>query len=217
MLRASFTYVRLVMRITLDPRRRNPELLDVVQLGDSATRVAVYARAFADAAAASDLASRAFGKALADSATLTDDVGGQATADDDQTLGFFKALNHTGLAADAARRDGTKPLALSALLADSAIRAVGRPAADAASASDALARAVQYTRELGPYAIDYFAENYVDIDAVAAADSLARVAAFARTLAHTGRAADAGSALWQQYTSDPLYFAEDFVGAARTF
>lgn len=216
MLRASFTFVRLVMRITLDPRRRNPELLEVVQLADSATRVAVYVRAFTDTAAVADaIASRALGKALADSASLTDDVGGQATADDDQTLGFFKALNHTGLAADTARRDGTKALALSALLADSAIRALGRPASDAAAASDALARTVAYSRELGPYAIDYFAENYVDIDAVGAADSLARAAA--KALAHGGAAAEAGSLLAQGYTSDPFYFAEDFVGATRTF
>lgn len=218
-MRASITLVRLALSVRLDPARRNPELAEIVTVGDTAVRVAVYVRAFTDSAMAADAIDfRAIGKALTDAATVTDDLGGQASADDDQTIDFFKALNHSAALADTARRDGTKALAHAAAVADVAAKAMTRGAADGASIADSLARAVQFSRDFGLYAtLDYFAQDYVQDDIARIADSLARTAAFARSFAHTGSVADAGTALAQGYTTDPFYFAADYVGTARTF
>jgi hypothetical protein len=215
-LRASITLVRLALSVRLDPARRNPELAEIVTVGDSAVRVAVYVRAFTDGAAVADAQARAFAKALTDAATVTDDLGGQATADDDQTLGFWKSLSHSATLTDAARRDGTKALAHAAAVADVAAKAMTRGAADGASIADSFARAVQFTRDFGLYAtLDYFAQDYVQDDIARVADAMVR--ALARPFSEAASASDAGTALAQGYVTDPFYFAADYVGTARTF
>jgi hypothetical protein len=204
MLRASITLVRLALSVRLDPARRNPELVEIATVGDSAVRVAVYVRAFTDSAAAFDaINSRAFGKALADTATLTDDVGGAASADDDQTMQFFKNVVELSWVTEAQARAGTKPFADAFAITDSAAKAVGWLPTDATTIADSAARVVQFARSPS--------------EAPTVSDLYARVGAFSRAFAHGGAAADAGLAAMQDYTSDATYFAADYVGIARTF
>ena len=165
-----------------------------------------------DGAGASDAAVFNFFK------TLTDDVDGAASILDDQEMqfvkqhtdvvgfsdliqfGFFysRQLNDTGVSLDSVAFSAAKALADGHTVSDVINVLTGKHFSDTFSASETLAKAVSATR----------------IDSAFLGD--AHAAASAKVLSDTPLLADAGSLRSQGYC-DFAYFAEDYVGASRTF
>lgn len=186
--RATITVVTATATVTLDPLARNPVAQDAGSASDLVEIVVHYRRFPVDQAGVADVASRALGKALADTAGATDDLNG-ALAGDDQTIAFTKGLGEAPAASDAYSAAMLKPAADGAAAADVASRAFSKPALDALSASDQFARIVQYRRDLPAiYALDYFAEDYTATDKALVSD-LYRIAA-SKPLADAALAAD---------------------------
>jgi hypothetical protein len=165
-----------------------------------------------DGAGASDAAVFNFFK------TLTDDVDGAASILDDQEMqfvkqhtdvvgfsdliqfGFFysRQLNDTGVSLDSVAFSAAKALADGHTVSDVINVLTGKHFSDTFSASETLAKAVSAAR----------------IDSALLGD--AHAAASSKVLSDTPLLADAGSLRSQGYC-DFAYFAEDYVGASRTF
>lgn len=190
--RAVFTVVAPRAVVTLDPLARNPILFDAGVLSDVAVVVLTIQRAPQDGITAMDVVERAIGRGLADTVGATDDLGGALSLDDDQVIAYGKAFDRIARVADALRADASKPVADSAGVDELAALGVARQLSDAARATDTASRAVAYVRAFPPvYAIDYFAQAYVETDEARVADTMQR--AVGRSLERIARATDVAS------------------------
>jgi hypothetical protein len=171
-----------------------------------------------DQAAAGDSFYRlvSFNRSFNDGVGFTDDVDGAASILDDQEMQFYKFNSDTTRFAEQIQRAISRSItdaaslieaaeitfnkteADAAAIQDAATASTGKSVADSSAISDALARA--FGNQL--------------TDASAAGDSIANEPG--KRLSNTTSFADAGS-LRSQGFSDFTYFAEDFVGASRTF
>lgn len=154
---------------------------------------------------------------LATSVGVTDDLDGQAVPDDDQTIQFIKALSNVSYSADSQVLTPGKVLSDSYSLADSNILTFGKTASDSAATSDtqtfAAAKQVTDISTAAEAAVLAFAKPFTDGSDATESD----IKSFGKIRSDSALSSDSGSLLNQDYVDNPHYFADDFVGAKRTF
>ena len=155
-------------------------------------------RGYADAFAASEARAQLFGKVLGHGVGATDDLNG-AMPLDDQTISFFKSLDHIASTADSPTKLFSRGLFDGSAAAEDAVLLVAKPYFETAAAAEAYA--LTNTKILGH----------------TAGASDADVLLSGKTLGDSAGAGESGSLRSQGYTVDLTYFAEDYVGASRTF
>ena len=160
-----------------------------------------FGKGLSDAPVASD-AIDSFGltKALIDTVTFTDDIDGEASILDDQEMQFRKIKSNIASAAETF----TRQVGYNRLFSDNSIASeihyvvTGKHLSDIPVATETLAKSL--TRQRSDSAL------FED----------ASVVTSGKVLLNLASSTDAGSLRSQGYT-DFTYFAEDFVGASRTF
>lgn len=191
-IRARITIVSPRAVVTLDPLARNPIVVDAGVLSDVALVVLQIRRSPLAQVGIADAAVRGLGRGFADTVGATDDLGGALSVDDDQVIEYGKAFDRIARVADTRRADTTKPVADGTGVRELASLGMSRPASDTAQTADAATRLVAYMRAFPQiYALDYFAEDYVDTDGARATDAMQR--GVARSIERTARATDAAS------------------------
>lgn len=158
----------------------------------------LVSQGYSDAAAASEASSRLFNKVLGHGVGVTDDLNG-AMPLDDQTIAFFKSLEHIPVATEA-----------TAFL-------LQRGLADGSSASEDAALLVAKPYFETPAAAAAHTLTNLKILGHTSTASDADVLLTGKVLADSAGADSAGSLRSQGYTVDLTYFAEDYVGESRTF
>ena len=102
---------------------------------------------------------------------------------------------------------------------DTAAKNLGKGVSDSAAASDILSRVVVFVRSFSDAATITDAASKVAgkavTDSAAASDAMLKESG--KGLSDSATSSDAGTLLNQDYVSDPFYFADDYVGAKRTF
>lgn len=169
---------------------------------------------FADSVAQVDAATKAFGKNLADVATLAEQIslGTSKSAADTQTLSdvifiattFNRAFADTTSFADATSFETGKVLADNITETDAASLAVTKLIADSLAMADSVV-GINFTDTEN----DALAIDDLGID-----DDPAWV--LGKNLSETVSTSDSGLLIMQDYC-DITYFAEDYVGTSRTF
>lgn len=171
-------------------------------LSDSPTAASLaqllLTRGYADAFAASEARAQLFGKVLGHGVGATDDLNG-AMPLDDQTISFFKSLDHITNTADSPVKLFVRGLFDGSAAAEDAALLVAKPYFETAAAAEAYA--LTNSKILGH----------------TAGASDADVLLSGKTLGDSAGAGESGSLRSQGYTVDLTYFAEDYVGASRTF
>jgi len=147
----------------------------------------------------------AFGKGINDTVYATDDIGAEATIDDDQTLQVQKRLIELPSITDIVSR----------------VAEYARQFSDSSSASDVFTRQVGYSRD--------FTESPTASETVIISSGINRTASDSASLldqavALVGKrpsdimnSTDSGVLLNQDYVDNNLYFADDYVGLKRIF
>jgi len=152
-----------------------------------------------------DIQTFAFSKGLNDTVYVTDDIGAEATIDDDQTIQVQKRLIELPSITDLVSR----------------VAEYARSFSDSSSASDVFSRQVEYSR--GFTDSSFASETVVLSSGVnkTASDSASIVD---QALALVGKrpsdimnSSDSGVLLNQDYVDNNLYFADDYVGLKRIF
>jgi hypothetical protein len=180
--------VRAVGKVLADA----PSAASVVQISTATNTVDAFS-------AADDREGLAFGKVLGHGVGATDDING-AMPLDDQTIEFFKSVDHVAHVGDAA----------AAYLQ----REFGE-VAGALAENPTLLVATAYFET--PAVAEAYAVSLGKTVADAAQASEASAVLAGKSLSETADAASSGSVLSQGYTVDMTYFAEDYVGTSRTF
>ncbi len=175
-------------------------------------------KALGDAAAAGDSFYRQvdFTRYFSDSVGFTDDVDGAASILDDQEMQFYKFNSDTARIAEQIQRALARSITDAAALSEDAQISLNKTETDAAVTQDAASvssgKSVADSSAISDSLARAFGNQLTD--ASAAGDSIANEPG--KRLSNTTSFADAGS-LRSQGFSDFTYFAEDFVGASRTF
>lgn len=159
-------------------------------------------------------------KNLSDQAFVTDDLDGEASTEDDQEISFVKTRTEIASITDVFDRDVAYIRNLSETPAanDSPAKVVTRPAADSGTVTDTFAKNVVYIRDFTD-AFSTSDSDTIDFGAVKSDDGAftdTDVKSMTKSLAETPSAVSSGSLRSQGYC-DFTYFAEDYVGASRTF
>ena len=150
----------------------------------------------------------------------TDDVDGEASIEDDQEIAFVKTRTEIVAITNVFDRDVAFVRNFSETPAanDSPAKVVGRPASDSGTASDSFSRTVVYLRDFtdsaGTTDTDTIDFGSVKSDDGVFADS--EVKSGGKFVTEAPSASSSGSLRSQGYC-DFTYFAEDYVGASRTF
>ncbi len=159
-------------------------------------------------------------KNISDQTFVTDDLDGQASAEDDQEIDFVKTRSEIVSIGDVFDRDVAYSRAFTEAPAanDSPAKVVGRPASDSSTASDSFSRTVVYLRDFteSPSTSDTDTITFGAVKSDDGALTDSDVKSMSKSLAESPSAADSGSLRSQGYC-DFTYFAEDYVGASRTF
>ena len=175
-------------------------------------------KALGNAAAAGDSFYRQvdFTRYFSDGVGFTDDVDGAASILDDQEMQFYKFNSDTARIAEQIQRALARSITDAAALSESAQISLNKTEADAATTQDAASVSTGKSVADSSVISDALARAFGNqlTDASAAGDSIANEPG--KRLSNTTSFADAGS-LRSQGFSDFTYFAEDFVGASRTF
>jgi hypothetical protein len=168
--------------------------------------------------AADQINTKATSKQLTDSLYATDDVDGAASILDDQEMQFVKGVTHAVGCSDFFEiykvfyRDFDDP----AITADLLSRAFGKAVSHVASTADAMYFAAgKALSDVTSFTDD----ERLDVTKKLTDSSLiteSAVRGFGKSTSDTASSTDAGSLRSQGY-ADFAYFAEDFVGASRTF
>ena len=160
-------------------------------------------------------------KFLAEDIDVTDDLDGEAVADDDQTMTFVKVTSDLSSFTDSVALQLVWQRALSdaGSFSDSPAFAVTVPLSDSGVAQDLLNRQVDYSRA--------FQETSVFSDAPAFALATDKadngyaaetdVKSINKLRSESATLADSGLLISQGYVDNPNYFAEAYVGISRTF
>ena len=151
---------------------------------------------------------------------VTDDVDGEASIEDDQEIAFVKTRTEIVAITDVFDRDVAFVRNISETPAanDSPAKVVGRPASDSGTASDSFSRTVVYLRDFTDSAgmID---SDTIDFGSVKSDDGVfadSEVKSGGKFITESPSAVSSGTLRSQGYC-DFTYFAEDYVGASRTF
>ena len=157
----------------------------------------------ADSASVAEVFARQvdYSRAFADNVYLTDDVDGEASILDDQEMQFFKFTTDFAGASDLFDRT----VAYS--------RAFSDTSAFSDSANVLTSKQVYDT----PVASENIAKSFSRLHANSALIGDAAIVTPGKVLLDLASIADTGSLLSQGFTSDPNYFAGDYVGASRAF
>mgnify|MGYP003115272650 CR=1 FL=1 len=159
-------------------------------------------------------------KNLSDQAFVTDDLDGQASTEDDQEISFVKTRTEIASITDVFDRDVAYIRNFSETPAanDSPAKVVTRPAADSGTATDTFAKNVVYLRKPTD-SFDTSDSDTIDFGAVKSEDGLlsdSEVKLGGKFITESPSAVSSGTLRSQGYC-DFTYFAEDYVGASRTF
>ena len=159
-------------------------------------------------------------KNLSDQTFVTDDLDGEASAEDDQEIDFVKTRTEIVSIGDVFDRDVAfiRNFSETPAANDSPAKAVTRPVSDSGTASDTFAKTVVYIRDFteSPSTSD---SDTITFDAVKSDDGAltdSDVKSMSKSLTESPSAASSGTLRSQGYC-DFTYFAEDYVGASRTF
>jgi len=150
----------------------------------------------------------------------TDDVDGEASIEDDQEIAFVKTRTEIVAITDVFDRDVAFVRNFSETPAanDSPAKVVGRPASDSGTASDSFSRTVVYLRDFTDLAGTTDTDT-IDFGSVKSDDGVfadSEVKSGGKFVTEAPSASSSGSLRSQGYC-DFTYFAEDYVGASRTF
>lgn len=157
-------------------------------------------------------------KNLADGAFVTDDLDGEASTEDDQEIAFVKTRTNIASVAEvfskivAFIRSFTETPALT----DEQTLSVSKDISETPTVTEDVGKVIQFPKSDAATVADSdvlsagknFADNGGIIDS--------EVVQFTKVSSDSGVAADSGSLRSQGYC-DFTYFAEDYVGASRTF
>lgn len=189
-------------------------ITEVVTLLDAVERVLHSSAADTNVAVPTDLAAKGVAKALTDGSSVADafqPIFGKKNLDTltvadviSITLVFIRTYNDAISMADYSRRDVQKGLSDAPLMLDSAIAYLSKTFTDAFGLND--------MADLGDGITFFFSHTVANVAFMA--DNLARQSQLRKF--DTTLVADSGSLLAQGYC-DLTYFAEDYVGEARSF
>ena len=159
-------------------------------------------------------------KNLTDQTFVTDDLDGQASTEDDQEISFVKTRTEIASITDVFDRDVAYIRNLSETPAanDSPAKVVTRPAADSGTVTDTFAKNVVYLRKPTD-SFNTSDSDTIDFGAVKSDDGLlsdSEVKLGGKFITESPSAVSSGTLRSQGYC-DFTYFAEDYVGASRTF
>lgn len=138
------------------------------------------------------------GKAISDALSVTDDLDGQATAQDDQEMQFFKSLSESPSLADTYVAEVGKNLSESPSITDSDVFEFGKTLSESPSITDA------YASEYGMAKTDSSLISELALKLTG------------KNLSESPSLTDSGSFRGQGYC-DFTYFADDYVGFSGTF
>lgn len=144
-------------------------------------------------------------KGINDTVYVTDDIGAEATVDDDQTLQVQKrVINFTGITdAVVLTSEFYREFSDSGSITDAVVieAAYSRPQSEAISASDVVDLTVSYLRTASDSAITQDSQT----------------TSFDKVNSDIMGITDSGVLLSQDYVDNNLYFADDYVGEKRIF
>ena len=151
---------------------------------------------------------------------VTDDVDGEASVEDDQEIAFVKTRTEIVAITDVFDRDVaySRSFAETPAANDSPAKVVGRPASDSGTASDSFSRTVVYLRDFTDSA-GMTDSDTIDFGSVKSDDGVfadSEVKSGGKFITESPSAVSSGTLRSQGYC-DFTYFAEDYVGASRTF
>lgn len=219
-----------VKRLTEAPTVADNDTLDVIKIaGDSTDSDYASENYFAgdyvegdrmDKVFAFEEAEFSYVKNISDQAFVTDDLDGEASTEDDQEISFVKTRTEIVSIADVFDRDVAfiRNFSETPAANDTPAKVMARPAADSGTVTDTFAKNVVYLRDF----TDSFStsdSDTIDFGAVKSDDGAltdSDVKSMTKSLAEAPSAASSGSLRSQGYC-DFTYFAEDYVGASRTF
>ena len=161
-----------------------------------------------------------FTKVISEQLFSTDDLDGEATAEDDQEIQFVKTRSDSSALTD----DFSKTVTFSRTFTEAPAANedhsfdVTKPLTEAPTTSDSFGKVVAFSRSFTE------AGSALDSDTLNTGKNLsdnggiidAQVVQFTKASSDSSVAADSGSLRSQGYC-DFTYFAEDYVGASRTF
>ena len=159
-------------------------------------------------------------KNLSDQTFVTDDLDGEATTEDDQEIDFVKTRSEIVSIGDVFDRDVAfiRNFSETPAANDSPAVGVTKPTSDSGTVSDTFAKTVVYIRDFTESSSasdsDTITFSAVKSDDGALIDS--DVKSMSKSLTEAPSAASSGTLRSQGYC-DFTYFAEDYVGASRTF
>jgi hypothetical protein len=150
----------------------------------------------------------------------TDDLDGEASAEDDQEIQFVKTRSDSSALTDNFSKTVTfsRTFTETPAVNDDQLFDVTKPLTESPSTSDSFSKVVAFSRSFSD------GSSASDIDTLNTGKNLSdnggiidsQVVQFTKASSDSGVAADSGSLRSQGYC-DFTYFAEDYVGASRTF
>jgi len=159
-------------------------------------------------------------KNLSDQTFVTDDLDGEATTEDDQEIDFVKTRSEIVSIGDVFDRDVAYSRAFAEAPAANDSPAVGvtKPTSDSGTVSDTFAKTVVYIRDFteSPSTSDSDTITFGAVKSDDGALTDSDVKSMSKSLTEAPSAASSGTLRSQGYC-DFTYFAEDYVGASRTF
>ena len=175
--------------------------LDILTILDQPNLTA--GKVVADSASIAEVFARQvdYSRAFTDNVYLTDDVDGEASILDDQEMQFFKFTTDFAGASD---------------LFDRTV-AYSRAFSDTSEFSDSANVLTSKQIHDTPVASENIAKSFSRLHANSALIGDAAIVTPGKVLLDLASIADTGSLLSQGFTSDPNYFAGDYVGASRAF
>ena len=159
-------------------------------------------------------------KNIAEQIFATDDVDGEASIEDDQEIAFVKTRTEIIAITDVFDRDVAfiRNISEAPAANDSPAKVVGRPVSDNGSVSDTFAKNVVYLRDFTDLA-GMSDSDTIDFGSVKSDDGVfadSEVKSGGKFITESPSAVSSGTLRSQGYC-DFTYFAEDYVGASRTF
>lgn len=194
--------------------------LDHIEITDLFSLLITYGRNLTEDPAITDSHAFDISMTFSEQTFVTDDLDGEATAEDDQEIQFVKTRSDSGALTDSFAKTVTFVRSFTETPAanDDPSFDVTKPLTEGPSASDSFSKVVAFSRS--------FAESpsVTDSDTLNTGKNLgdnggiidSKVLQVTKVSSDAGVASDSGSLRSQGYC-DFTYFAEDYVGASRTF
>ena len=197
----------------------NKNFYNQIAFSDASTNS--FAKGVTNYAEAIEVVFRELEKTLNDFASVTDDLDGEASIEDDQVMSFVKVRVDTGTFSDIASvtTSFNRSFSDSAIWQDSALLGAGKYLIDHSTVSELLDRTVAFNRQFSDSATwqdtTRLTTSSTILDNSYASES--NVKSFTRVRSDSASVADSGVIFSQDYVDNPYYFAEDYVGNAVNF